>query len=62
MTRQHASRYQAPADPYAAHRCACKHLVYADDVIGNPCRFFAEGCPCMDHRPKEVTTDGNADA
>jgi hypothetical protein len=53
MTRQHASRYQAPADPYAAARCGCGHIFYADDQLGRPCRFFAEGCPCMSHRPAQ---------
>ncbi len=34
-------------DPYVAARCACTHLVYADDVLGDSCRF----CDCTDHRP-----------
>jgi hypothetical protein len=34
-------------DDYAAHRCSCKHLVYADQVPGGSCRF----CSCASHRP-----------
>ena len=33
-------------DEYAAHRCKCDHLLYADDTPGGNCRF----CPCTDHR------------
>jgi hypothetical protein len=43
-TRPHAPEYESH-DPYAAHRCACGHLVYADDSPGGPCRF----CPCQSH-------------
>jgi len=35
-------------DAYAEHRCVCKHLVYADDVLGENCRW----CDCTDHRPR----------
>lgn len=34
-------------DDYAASRCGCKHLVYADEQRGGSCRF----CSCADHRP-----------
>jgi len=33
-------------DDYAAFRCACGHLIYADDTPGGNCRF----CECTDHR------------
>jgi hypothetical protein len=37
----------ASYDPYAAHRCSCGHLQYADQKPGDKCRF----CDCSDHRP-----------
>jgi len=37
-------------DPYAASRCGCRHLVYADDRPGGECRWPL--CNCADHRPK----------
>jgi hypothetical protein len=58
MTRDHAPA-QAPAeDPYAAHRCVnCPHIVYADDVAGERCRWAGmpgggsgKACECTDHR------------
>ena len=58
MSRQHASRYQAPADRFAASRCACKHLIYRGMKPGDPCLFVGEGCNCTDHKPKEVTPSG----
>jgi hypothetical protein len=33
-------------DPYAEHRCKCRHIVYADDQPGGKCRF----CGCTDHQ------------
>ena len=36
----------ARVDDYAAWRCLCKHIVYANDVPGGPCQF----CACTDHR------------
>lgn len=62
MTRQHVSRYQPPADPYAHARCECRHLVYADAQPGDPCRFFGEGCDCTNHRAREVAGNGTAAA
>lgn len=52
MTRDHASQYAKPGDPYAHARCVnCRHLRYADEKPGDPCRF----CACADHRlPGEV--------
>jgi hypothetical protein len=50
MTRSHDSRYTAPADPYAAVRCACGHLIYPDRP--HSCRW--QLCSCTDHKPKEV--------
>lgn len=32
-------------DDYAEFRCKCKHLVYADDTVGDGCRF----CSCLAH-------------
>jgi hypothetical protein len=50
MTRIDAPTYVKPADPYAFARCECDHLVYADDVPGDPCRFTAVGlCGCSIH-------------
>lgn len=46
MARDHDPRYKPAADPYAHARCACGHLVYADDVPGEACRF----CGCTEHR------------
>lgn len=37
----------ASYDLYAAHRCACKHLIYADETPGGSCRF----CECTSHTP-----------
>jgi hypothetical protein len=65
MTRDHAQAYTPSHDPYAAHRCECGHLVYADDVIGMQCRWFREGgCRCVNHRPKGGVSDAaqNTDA
>jgi hypothetical protein len=62
MTRQHASSYAKPADLYAAHRCECGHIVYRGQKSGDPCLFHGDGCPCTDHRCKEVSNDGVADA
>lgn len=53
--RPHAPGYESQ-DPYAAHRCACGHLVYRDDLRGGPCRF----CECQAHgtdRPLEKASD-----
>lgn len=48
MTRAHASSYASPADPYAPVRCPdCKHLRYADEKPGDPCRWC--GPSCADH-------------
>jgi len=33
-------------DAYAARRCECGHLQYADETPGGSCRFR----PCTDHR------------
>jgi hypothetical protein len=35
-------------DGYAACRCSCGHLQYADEKPGGKCRF----CACADHRPR----------
>lgn len=40
--RAHAPR----SDEFAAIRCTCKHLVYADEYNGCFCRI----CKCTDHR------------
>ncbi|MFF5261301.1 hypothetical protein ACFY4C_20355 [Actinomadura viridis] len=46
MSRTHASSYTPPADPYASRRCPdCKHLRYADEEPGDPCRWCGTGCP-----------------
>lgn len=46
MTRSHAQQYAPPTDPYAPLRCPdCKHLRYADEQPGDPCRFCGEACP-----------------
>jgi len=34
-------------DDYAAHRCECGHIVYADEQPGCRYRF----CSCANHRP-----------
>ena len=62
MSRQHDSRYQVPADPYAHARCACGHLLYVGMEPGGPCVFAGEGCGCTDHRPKEVAGDAADEA
>lgn len=52
MTREHTQGYTLPTDPYAAHRCGCGHIVYADDQPGERCRwnYVGAGCGCTDHR------------
>lgn len=56
MTRNPAQQLPKPADMYALHRCSCRHLLYTDDVPGEPCRWEAEGlCDCTDHRPVTAT-------
>lgn len=50
MTRQHASQYQKPADPYAFARCTCGHFVEAGVKPGGRCQYSREGCTCTDHR------------
>jgi hypothetical protein len=50
VTRQHASRYQAPADPYAHARCSCGHFVNAGQAPGKRCQYSSEGCACTDHK------------
>lgn len=62
MTRQHDSRYQQPADPYAAFRCECSHFVNKGQEPGKRCQYSVEGCPCADHRLREVDGDGPAAA
>ena len=57
MTRQHASAYTAPEDPYAHARCECRHFVSAGTPAGRPCQYAAEGCGCADHRLSEEKTD-----
>jgi hypothetical protein len=54
MSRQHVSKYQRPADPYAYARCACGHFVTAGEKPGKKCQYSIEGCKCVDHRVKEV--------
>jgi hypothetical protein len=62
MTRRHDERATSAQDPYAAHRCLnCRHLRYADEQPGDPCRH----CDCTDHRlpgefadPLQEATDG----
>jgi hypothetical protein len=45
MTRGHASGYAPPADPYEAARCPdCRHLRYADEAPGAPCRWCGPAC------------------
>jgi hypothetical protein len=57
MTRTHVSASAPSVDIYAAHRCMnCPHLIYADHKPGDPCLFGAEGCPCTDHRRREVAS------
>lgn len=52
MTRSHVSQYTPPLDIYAAHRCRCRHLLYAGDQPGGRCRWSLEGlCDCVDHWP-----------
>jgi len=34
-------------DDYAAWRCLCQHIVYANQEPGGSC----EWCACTDHRP-----------
>ena len=34
-------------DDYAAHRCGCGHICYANQQPGDSCLV----CPCADHRP-----------
>lgn len=60
MTRDHA-QLPKPADMYALHRCACRHLLYTDDVPGEPCRWSLEGlCACADHRPATAKQESGA--
>jgi hypothetical protein len=61
MTRDQAQASTPAEDPYAAHRCLCGHLVYSDDMPGQPCRWGGiegrrecRGGPCLNHRPSEV--------
>ena len=35
-------------DDYAAHRCLCGHLQYANQEPGETCQF----CACADHRAR----------
>ena len=61
MTREHAQTYAKAPDRYAAARCECRHLVYADDTPGDSCRFGLEGlCDCADHRPAVSVEEGGA--
>jgi hypothetical protein len=43
-------------DDYAAHRCRCRHLVYANQKPGDPCLaavvYDPPRCNCTDHKPK----------
>lgn len=39
-------RTRVNSDTYAASRCACGHLVYANQAHGGSCLF----CACDDHR------------
>jgi hypothetical protein len=43
-------------DDYAAHRCACGHLVYPSQRPGDPCLVNSLGgkvqCSCTDHHPR----------
>lgn len=46
MTRSHSSRYARPADPYKQYRCPdCKHIRYAGERAGDPCRWCGDACP-----------------
>lgn len=46
MSRTHASDYAPPPDPYAPMRCPdCRHLRYADEREGDPCRWCGDACP-----------------
>jgi hypothetical protein len=61
MTRQHASGYQPPEDPYAHARCECGHFVNAGQEPGGKCQYSAEGCSCTDHRlPSPAPDSGDA--
>ena len=47
-------------DDYAAQRCECGHLVYADDGAGDSCRFcacLAHECPARPWPPFDHDTD-----
>jgi hypothetical protein len=52
MTRIDAPTYVKAADPYAAVRCLCDHIVYDDDQPGDSCRWahVGAGCTCTDHK------------
>lgn len=46
MTRRQDAAYTPPSDPYAPMRCPdCKHLRYADEQAGDPCRWCGGRCP-----------------
>lgn len=40
-------------DDYAAHRCQCGHLLYANQQPGSKCLF----CSCADHRPRVTESE-----
>lgn len=61
MTRHRPEGYSPAEDPFAVVRCACGHLFYADDQVGNPCRYAGlpgggsgKACECTSHAPKGV--------
>ena len=46
MARAQGSGYAPPPDPYKPMRCPdCKHIRYADESPGDPCRFCGPACP-----------------
>lgn len=46
MPPRSGQRLPRGLDDYAAHRCVnCKHLRYAGQAPGDPCRY----CPCAEH-------------
>lgn len=45
-------RTHVRSDTYAAHRCACRHLIYPCQEPGGKCLF----CDCTSHLPKGAET------
>lgn len=52
MTRDHAPKYEPPADAFASLRCSCGHIVYEGQTPGEDCLLVADGlCGCSNHWP-----------